>query len=292
MERFQQITIIGVGLLGASLAKVCHRRKLVETIVGFGRNADTLKRAELQHVIDRGTTNLQDAVAEADLVVLCSPVGAIVSRFREMAPYLKKGCVVTDVGSVKAVLVRDIEPLLPEGVHYVPAHPIAGAEKSGLDAATVDLYEGARCILTPTAKTDPGALERVRKFWQDVGMQVQLLDAEEHDFIYGAVSHLPHVVAFALINTIGQIKTSNQEDILTLSAGGLRDITRIASSDPVMWRDIFLANKTHVLELIGRLEETLGHIKGLIEAEDGAGLEECFKHANNHRGKLVGQEEE
>lgn len=291
MERFEQITIIGVGLLGASLAKVCRKRQLVNTIVGFGRNADTLKRAEAQNVIDRGTTDLKDAVKDADLVVLCSPVGAIVDRCREMAPHLKSGCLVTDVGSVKAPLVRDIEPLLPDGVPYVPAHPIAGAEKSGLDAATDDLYDGARCILTPTAKTDAGALERVRKFWQDVGMQVQTLDAEEHDFIYGAVSHLPHVVAFALINTVGQIKTGTQEDILSLSAGGLRDITRIASSDPVMWRDIFLANKTHVLELIGRLEETLGHIKHLIEAGDAGALEECFKNANNHRGKLVGQEE-
>ena len=291
MERFSQITIIGVGLLGASLAKVCRARNLVDTIVGFGRNADTLKRAEQQKVIDRGTTDLKDAVQEADLVVLCSPVGAIASRFREMAPHLKSGCIVTDVGSVKAPLVRDIEPAVPEGVHYVPAHPIAGAEKSGLDAATADLYEGARCILTPTPETDPGALEHVRKFWQDVGMHVQLLDAGEHDFIYGAVSHLPHVVAFALINTVGQIKTGSQEDLLSLSAGGLRDITRIASSDPVMWRDIFLANKTHVVELIGRLEETLGHIKELIEAGDAQALEECFKNANNHRGKLVGQEE-
>lgn len=291
MERFEQITIIGVGLLGASLAKVCRKRQLVNTTVGFGRNADTLQRAEAQNVIDRGTTDLKDAVKDADLVVLCSPVGAIVDRCREMAPHLKSGCLVTDVGSVKAPLVRDIEPLLPDGVHYVPAHPIAGAEKSGLDAATDDLYDGARCILTPTAKTDPGALERVRKFWQDVGMQVQALDAEEHDFIYGAVSHLPHVVAFALINTVGQIKTGTQEDILCLSAGGLRDITRIASSDPVMWRDIFLANKDNVLELIGRLEETLGHIKHLIEAGDAGALEECFKNANNHRGKLVGQEE-
>lgn len=291
MERFEQITIIGVGLLGASLAKVCRKRQLVNTIVGFGRNADTLQRAEAQNVIDRGTTDLKDAVKDADLVVLCSPVGAIVDRCREMAPHLKSGCLVTDVGSVKAPLVRDIEPLLPDGVHYVPAHPIAGAEKSGLDAATDDLYDGARCILTPTAKTDPGALERVRKFWQDVGMQVQTLDAEEHDFIYGAVSHLPHVVAFALINTVGQIKTGTQENLLCLSAGGLRDITRIASSDPVMWRDIFLTNKTNVLELIGRLEETLGHIKHLIEAGDAQALEECFKNANNHRGKLVGQEE-
>lgn len=292
MERFQQMTIIGVGLLGASLAKVCRQRKLVEAIVGFGRSADTLKRAELQNVIDRGTTDLKDAVADADLVVLCSPVGAIVPRFLEMAPHLKPGCIVTDVGSVKGMLVREIEPALPEGVRYVPAHPIAGAEKSGLDAATVDLYEGARCILTPTAKTDPGALERIRKFWQDVGMRVQLLDADEHDFIYGAVSHLPHVVAFALINTIGQIKTGSQEDILSLSAGGLRDITRIASSDPVMWRDIFLANKEHMLDLIGRMEETLAHIKDLIAAGEGAALEECFKNANNHRGKLVGQGEE
>lgn len=288
MNAFKQMTIIGVGLLGASLAKVCRERKLVERIVGFGRNAENLKRAEQQNVIDHGTTVIEDAVAESDLVVLCSPVGTIAERFREMAPHLKAGCIVTDVGSVKAPLVRDIEPMVPDAVHYVPAHPIAGAEQSGLDAATVDLYEGARCIVTPTSKTNPQAVERIHAFWQDVGMRVQVLDAGEHDFVYGAVSHLPHVVAFALINTVGQLKTSDQEDILNLSAGGLRDITRIASSDPVMWRDICLANKTHVLDLIDRFQDALGEIKQRIEQDDAAGLKESFKNANGHRGKLVG----
>ncbi|MCF8719314.1 prephenate dehydrogenase [Nitrospina gracilis] len=289
MQPFSKITIIGVGLLGASLAKVCKERKLADNIAGFGRSADNLKRAGEQGVIDHGTTDLKDAVAGADLVVLCSPVASIADRFREMAPHLSAGCLVTDVGSVKAPLVRDIEPLLPEGVHYVPAHPIAGAEKSGLDASTADLYEGARCILTPTENTDPAALERIQKFWEAVGMRVQILTADEHDFIYGAVSHLPHVVAFALINAIGQLKTSDQEDILNLSAGGLRDITRIASSDPVMWRDICLANKTHVLDLIGRFSQSLEDIRKQIEQGDGAGLEKSFKNANGHRGKLVGQ---
>ncbi|MGP0630228.1 prephenate dehydrogenase [Nitrospina sp. 32_T5] len=289
MQPFTKMTIIGVGLLGASLAKVCKKRQLTERIAGFGRNADNLKRAEDQGVIDHGTTDLKDAVAGADLVVLCSPVASIVERFREMAPHLDAGCIVTDVGSVKEPLVKDIEPLLPEGVHYVPAHPIAGAEKSGLDASTADLYEGARCILTPTDNTDKAALERIQQFWEAVGMRVQILTADEHDFIYGAVSHLPHVVAFALINAIGQLKTSDQEDILNLSAGGLRDITRIASSDPVMWRDICLANKTHVLDMIDRFSRSLEDIRKQIEQDDGAGLKESFKNANGHRGKLVGQ---
>ncbi|MGP0565617.1 MULTISPECIES: prephenate dehydrogenase [unclassified Nitrospina] len=289
MQPFTKMTIIGVGLLGASLAKVCKERQLTERIAGFGRNADNLKRAEEQGVIDHGTTDLKDAVAGADLVVLCSPVASIVERFREMAPHLDAGCIVTDVGSVKEPLVKDIEPLLPEGVHYVPAHPIAGAEKSGLDASTADLYEGARCILTPTDNTDKATLERIQQFWEAVGMRVQILTADEHDFIYGAVSHLPHVVAFALINAVGQLKTSDQEDILNLSAGGLRDITRIASSDPVMWRDICLANKTHVLDMIDRFSRSLEDIRKQIEQDDGAGLKESFKNANGHRGKLVGQ---
>lgn len=288
MSGFKQITIIGVGLLGGSLAKACRERKLVERIVGFGRKEKRVQRAIESGVVDEGTTDVKVAVENADLVVLCSPVGTLAARLREMAPYLKKGCVVTDVGSVKGPVVSQLDAVIPEGVFYVGSHPIAGGEKSGFEASSADLYEGAQCVVTPTDKTHPDAMKRIVQFWEQVGMQVVTLNADEHDTIYAAVSHLPHVVAYALMNTVGAVNTPNHDEVLSLSAGGLRDITRIASSDPVMWRDICLANRDSLLDLIGRFENTLEDIRTQIERGDGDALKETFKNANGYRSTLAG----
>ncbi len=288
MSGFKRITIVGVGLLGGSLAKACRERKLVERIVGFGRNAQRVQRAVDHKVVDVGTTDIEMAVADADLVVLCSPVNTLADRLQEMAPHLKDGCVVTDVGSVKGPVVKALDEAIPDNAFYVGSHPIAGGEKSGFDASTADLYEGAQCIVTPTGKTNADAQQRIIEFWEQVGMRVEILDADEHDVIYAAVSHLPHVVAYALMNTVGAVSTPSHSEVLSLSAGGLRDITRIASSDPVMWRDICLANRDHLLDLIGKFENTLGEIRSQIERGDGEGLKTTFKNANGHRSSLVG----
>jgi len=290
MSGFKQITIIGVGLLGGSLAKACRERKLVERIVGFGRMEKRVQRAIDHGVVDEGTTDMKTAVENADLVVLCSPVGTLAARLREMAPHLKKGCVVTDVGSVKGPVVTQLDAVIPDGTFYVGSHPIAGGEKSGFDASSADLYEGAQCIVTPTDKTDADALKRIIQFWEQVGMQVETLDADEHDTIYAAVSHLPHVVAYALMNTVGSVSTPSHDEVLSLSAGGLRDITRIASSDPVMWRDICLANREPLLDLIGRFEATLEEIRTQIERGDGEALKTTFENANGHRNTLAGMD--
>jgi prephenate dehydrogenase len=287
MKPFKQMTILGVGLIGASLAQSCRQRKLVKTIVGFGRNADNLKKAQERNIIDSGSTDLKTAVEGSDLIVLCAPVGVLVERVREMIPFLPNGCIITDAGSVKGSLVEEIDALMPDSIFYVGAHPIAGGERSGLEAASADLLTGAKCIITPTGNTQAKALQRVAGFWAEVGMQTITMDAHEHDTVFGALSHLPHVVAYALMNTVANVKTAGHEDILSMPGGGLKDITRIASSDPVMWRDICLANKLPVVTLINQFQDTLENIKTLIEQDQAEALQATFAHANVHRGKLV-----
>ncbi len=287
MKSFKQITILGIGLIGASLAYSCRQRKLADKIVGFGRNAGNLKKAQEKKVIDSGSTDLKTAVEGSDLIVLCTPVGVLVERVREMLPFLQNGCIITDAGSVKGPLVEKIDTLLPNTVHYVGAHPIAGGEQSGLEAAREDLLTGAKCIITPTASTQTEALQRVTEFWSAVGMQTLTMDAHEHDTVFGALSHLPHVVAYALMNTVANVKTASHGDILSMSGGGLKDITRIASSDPVMWRDICLQNKRPVVTLINQFQSALENIKTLIEQDQAEALQETFAKANVHRGKLV-----
>ena len=289
MKPFQQITIVGVGLLGGSLARVCKNKHLVENVVGFGRNPEKLKKAQDLGIIDSGTTDLETAVKNSDLVVLCTPVSKLGPLAREMAPFLEPGCIVTDVGSVKKSVVGDIQSPLPDSVHFVGSHPIAGGEKSGFEASTVDLFEQQKCIVTPTSKTNASALARVKELWEQTGMQVISLDVEEHDTIFGAVSHLPHVIAYTLMNTIGGISTNNHEEVISFSGGGLRDITRIASSDPVMWRDICLANKKPVLSLIDKFQTALQQVRNTIEKEDNQLLEQTFETANKYRLNLSEQ---
>ena len=281
------MTILGIGLIGASLAQSCRQRKLVNTIVGFGRNAANLKKAQEKGIIDSGSTDLKTAVEGSDLIVLCTPVGVLVDRVREMIPFLQKGCIITDAGSVKGRLVEEIDALMPDSIHYVGAHPIAGGEQSGMEAARVDLLTGAKCIITPTANTRSETLQQVTAFWTEVGMQTHVMDAHEHDTVFGALSHLPHIVAYALMNTVASVKTESQAEILSMSGGGLKDITRIASSDPVMWRDICLENKRPVVKLINQFQNTLENIKNLIEQDQADALQETFANANVHRGKLV-----
>jgi len=287
MKPFQQMTILGVGLIGASLAQACRQRKVTKKIIGFGRNAGNLKKAQEKNVIDSGSTDLKTAVAGSDLIVLCTPVGILAERVREMIPFLQNGCLITDAGSVKGPLVEEIDALLPDSIDFVGAHPIAGGEQSGLEASSVDLLTGAKCIITPTANTRTGALQRVTEFWTEVGMETLTMDAHEHDMVFGALSHLPHVVAYALMNTVANVKTASYRDILSLSGGGLKDITRIASSDPVMWRDICLKNKLPIVKLINQFQNSLENIKTLIEQDQADALKETFADAKGHRGKLV-----
>lgn len=287
MILFNRLTIIGVGLLGASLARAMRDRGLAGHITGYGRNRGNLEKAKSLGIIDTAAIDLTAAVKDADAVVLCSPVATLASLTIEVAGKVKPGCILTDVGSVKAPVIREIEARLPDSVHFVGAHPIAGGEKSGLDASCAGLFEGANCIVTPTPATNKEALEKTTGLWSAVGMTVVVMDMDEHDAIFAAVSHLPHVVAFALMNTVGEYKTQNHDQVTSFSGAGLRDITRIAASDPVMWRDICLANRTPILQLIDQFQGQLGKLRSWIEAGEGKPLEEAIESSNKYRLNLI-----
>ncbi len=287
MKLFNKITVIGVGLLGASLAKACKEQGLANEISGYGRNRENLEKARTLKIIDYYSTDLSEAVKNADLIVLCTPVSAIAPLIQNMIADIRPGTLITDVGSVKDPIVREVEKLIPEGIYFIGSHPIAGGENSGLEASAANLYEGAQCIVTPTSKTDKKALDKISALWRAVGMDVTSLSPDEHDFIFGAVSHLPHIVAYALMNTLGALRTQNDHEVITFSGAGLKDITRIASSNPVMWRDICLSNRDHSLDLIDRFLVKLNEIRSIIEKGDGQGLESKFIAANKYRLKVI-----
>jgi len=287
MKLFGKMTIIGVGLLGASLAKACKERDLVEEVVGYGRNRENLEKARALKIIDHCPADLAEAVKDADLIVLCTPVTTIIPLIQNMIARIRPGALITDVGSVKEPIVKEAEKLVPKGVFFVGSHPIAGGENSGLEASTANLYQGAKCIVTPTDKTNNSALEKISALWQAVGMQIINLSAEEHDFVFGAVSHLPHIVVYALMNTLGSLRTQDNREVTAFSGAGLKDITRIASSDPVMWRDICLSNRNHSLDLIDRFQNKLDEIRSTIEKGDGQALKEEFIAANKYRLNLI-----
>jgi len=282
---FNKVTIIGVGLIGGSLAKVLKANKLAKEIHGAGRSRETLELALKLGVIDHMGQGLVHAVQDAELVVLASPVGSFERIVQELGPHLKKGAILTDVGSVKGGLVAKIEGLLPPGVHYVPAHPIAGKEKSGVAEASEKLFQGAKCILTPTQKTDPVALDAVKSIWIAAGSQVIVMDPETHDHVFAAVSHLPHVAAYAMVCTVAELN-AGADNYLNFSGGGFRDFTRIAASSPEMWRDICLMNSKNIVEMIDRYQYALNKIKKAIHREDGERIEKFFRAASDVRKGL------
>ncbi len=282
MIHFNKVTIIGVGLIGGSLAKVLKARKLAGEIVGAGRGRSTLDKAIKLGVIDRASNGAAKAVEGADLVVLASPVGSFEAIAREIAPRIKPGAIVTDVGSVKGELTRKIEAILPPGVHFVPGHPIAGKEKSGVEEATETLFQGAKCILTPTKKTDPRAVETIQALWTIAGAKVVTMNPETHDHVFAAVSHLPHVAAYSMVCTVAGLH-AGKDNYLTFTGGGFRDFTRIAESSPEMWRDICLANSHNIVEMIERYQFALNKIKKAIHREDGRRIEKFFQQASDAR---------
>ena len=284
---FNRAVIIGVGLIGGSLGMILRRKALAESVVGVGRRVENLKTAVSVGAIDRYVVDSKEAVKGADLVILATPVDTYEHHLKDWASCLSPGAIVTDVGSVKGQLVERSEEYMPAGVHFVGAHPIAGKEKTGAAAGSEDLFSGRRCILTPTQRTNSEALERIQFLWQEAGAVVLTMDPHLHDKILGAVSHLPHAAAFALMNALIEIRSQVPAlDLAGHSGGGLRDTTRIAASSPEMWRDIFLWNRENVVDWISAYERSLRELRQLIQTGDAAGIEKMLERVKEEREKF------
>ncbi len=285
---FKQVAIIGVGLIGGSLGMILRRKGLADHVVGIGRRVENLKTAVEVGAIDRYVADPEEGVSGADLVILATPVDTYERHLKEWAHCLAPGAIVSDVGSVKGRLVEQSEAAMPAGVHFVGAHPIAGKEKTGVAEGTDQLFKGARCIVTPTKKTDPQALMRIIQLWEEAGSVLLTMDPHLHDQVLGAVSHLPHAAAFALMIALADLRDHRLPslDLAGHSGGGLRDTTRIAASSPEMWRDIFLWNRDNVVSFIEGYEQALKDLKQLIQAGDAAGIEKTLERAKSEREKL------
>ncbi len=284
---YDRVAIIGVGLLGGSVALACKERGLVSSVCGFGRNPKRLEQAKANGILDDFSVDLKTALKDADLVVLATPIGLFRQITEQMTEHLKKGCVVTDLGSVKSSVIKDVEPLtLKAGVDFVPSHPIAGGENSGFESSKANLFEGKFCVVTPTKNTPLDAQTKICKLWESLGAKVEVRDPEEHDRLYAATSHLPHVLAYVLLNTLGEMKTKNSEEYLAKGGNGLIDVVRLGASEPGMWRDICLSNKEFILELLKDYQFALDSFKEKIAEGDGDFLHKAFLQANDHHEKV------
>jgi len=280
--QFRKITIIGVGLLGGSIGLAVRRRKLAREAAGFVRRAASLKDCEKAGAVDFATTDLLAAVSNADLVILCTPLAQMHLLAEQFLPALKRGAIVTDVGSVKAGVVRELEPLIASaGAHFVGSHPMAGAEKTGVAAARENLFEKAACVLTPTKKSNSAAVRKLEQFWQSLGARVLKLDAAQHDLLVSRSSHLPHAVAAALANLV--LNPANPKHQAALCATGFRDTTRIASGSPEMWRDIALANQKNLVKLVDAFVSELQKFQRALKSSDAGAISKFFEQAKLRR---------
>ncbi|WP_291003703.1 prephenate/arogenate dehydrogenase family protein [Hyphomicrobium sp.] len=284
---FERVALIGVGLIGSSISHAMRRRGLAKEIVGSARTKATLATALSLGLIDKGYERAAEAVKGADLVILSVPVGACGPLAAEIAPHLSAGAILTDVGSVKEAVVRDIAPHVPAGVHFVPGHPIAGTEQSGPEAGFAELFDGRWTILTPEPGTDAVAVEKLKAFWTALGSKVEIMNAQHHDMVLAITSHLPHLIAYNIVNTAEHLQRVTEKEVIKFSAGGFRDFTRIAASDPTMWRDVFLNNKEAVMEMLRRFSDDLAELKRAIEAADGDTLFRRFTEARDIRRGII-----
>jgi cyclohexadieny/prephenate dehydrogenase len=284
---FKRLTLIGFGLIGGSIARAARAQGLAGEIVTTARSAKTRARVLELGVVDRVVETSAEAVKDADLVILCIPVGACGPVAAEIAPHLAPGAIVSDVGSVKGAVVRDMAPHLPENVHFIPAHPVAGTEHSGPDSGFAELFIDRWCILTPPEGTDPDAVEKLRAFWAGIGAKVEIMTPDHHDMVLAITSHLPHLIAYTIVGTADELEGVTQSEVLKFSAGGFRDFTRIAASDPTMWRDVFLTNKDAVLEMLGTFNEDLSKLTRAIRRGDGEALFEHFSRTRAIRRGIV-----
>ena len=284
---FKRLAIVGIGLIGSSISHAARRAGLVGEIVGSSATAATRARAEDLGLVSRAYAEPADAVEGADLVMLCTPVGTYARIAEAIGPRIAEGAIVSDVGSVKAAAVRDIAPHIPKHAHFIAGHPIAGTEQSGPDAGFAELFDGRWCILTPQDGVDGAALGRLEAFWRGLGSDVEIMSPEHHDMVLAITSHVPHLIAYNIVNTAAHLGRVTDSEVIKFSAGGFRDFTRIAASDPVMWRDVFLNNKDAVLEMLGRFSEDLVTLQRAIRFGDGATLERLFTEARAVRRGII-----
>jgi cyclohexadieny/prephenate dehydrogenase len=284
---FSRLALIGAGLIGSSIARAARAQNAVRAITATARSAATRRRLAELGLADHVVETNAEAVEGADLVIVCIPVGACGAVAVEIAPHLAAGAIVSDVGSVKGTVVRDMAPYIPAGVHFVPAHPVAGTENSGPDAGFAELFVNRWCILTPPPGVDQAAVERLATFWRLIGANVESMSPEHHDLVLGITSHLPHLIAYTIVGTADDLSQVTRSEVLQFSAGGFRDFTRIAASDPTMWRDVFLANKDAVLEMLGRFNEDLAILTRAIRRGDGDTLFQQFSRTRAIRRGIV-----
>ena len=284
---FAKVALIGIGLIGSSMAHAMRRAGLAAHIAGYAPHRETLEKARSLGFADSLHDALEPALRDADLIVLAAPVGAFAELASQVAPHLKTGAILSDVGSVKTAVLRDVGPHVPKGVHFIPAHPIAGTEQSGPEAGFAELFDGRWCILTPASGSDAAAIETMKTFWKRLGSEVEVMDAAHHDLVLAITSHVPHLIAYNIVGTAADLETVTQGEVIKYSAGGFRDFTRIAASDPVMWRDIFLNNREAVLEMLGRFNEDLSALQRAIRWGDGDALFNLFTRTRAIRRSVV-----
>lgn len=288
---YNKIALIGLGLIGGSIGLAAKRSGLAGTISGSARTEETRRVALERGLVDQVCETAAEAAADADLVILCTPVGVLGSVAADIKSALKPGATVTDVGSVKGAVIESVQPHIPKGVHLVPAHPVAGTEFSGPHAGFPDLFENRWCILTPLSNSSSAdyahAVDCLERFWQACGSQVERMDAKHHDLVLAITSHVPHLIAYNIVGTADDLEAVTQSEVIKYSASGFRDFTRIASSDPTMWRDIFLNNSDAVLEMLSRFTEDLTALQRAIRWKDGDALFELFSRTRAIRRSIV-----
>jgi cyclohexadieny/prephenate dehydrogenase len=284
---FDRVAILGVGLIGSSLARVMRRDGLVGHIAGHARSQQTRDKAVELAIVDSMHSEAGAAVADADLVMVCTPLGAYAAVGAAIGPHLKPGAILSDVGSVKQAVIRDLGPIVPDHVHFVPGHPIAGTEHSGPESGFAELFEGRWCILTPPPGTDAASVERLAAFWRALGSDVEIMEPKHHDLVLAITSHVPHLIAYNIVGTAADLETVTQSEVIKYSASGFRDFTRIAASDPTMWRDIFLNNREAVLEMLGRSNEDLAALQRAVRWGDGDALFNLFTRTRAIRRSII-----
>jgi cyclohexadieny/prephenate dehydrogenase len=289
---FERLAIIGFGLIGSSIARAARLRNVARATVAVDRDQAVLERVRALDLADEATADLRASVNGADHVILCVPVGAYAEVAKEIAGVLAPGAIVSDVGSVKTSAIAQVQPHLPADVHFVPAHPVAGTEHSGPDAGFATLFLNRWCILTPLDGSDQGPVARIRAFWEALGSNVEIMTPQHHDLVLAITSHVPHLIAFNIVGTAADLEEVTQSEVIKFSAGGFRDFTRIAASDPTMWRDVFLHNKDAVLEMLGRFNEDIAALARAIRWGDGEALFNLFARTRDIRRGIisVGQE--